>query len=206
MLDCSAFADRLVSELSGGMRQRLGVAVACLPQAPVLLLDEPTASLDPKSAAGVRRLIGDLKRNGTTILFTSHALADVEALADRVAILVGGRVLAVDTIDVLRRQAQAPRGMRVMLREAAAHYVAVARTAGAASSRLDGLTLHVIAGAGRRVLILRALEKCGASIEGFSTTDATLEDIYLRYMHVENAPCGDASIDDRLSTRAATAC
>jgi len=106
----------------------------------------------------------------------------------------------------LRRQAQAPRAMRVMLRAAAAHYAAAARSAGAASASLDGLTLHVVAAPGRRVLILRALEKCGASIEGFSTADATLEDIYLRYMHAENVGCSDAAIDDGLSTRAAAAC
>jgi ABC-type multidrug transport system ATPase subunit len=205
LLECSAFADRLVSELSGGMRQRLGIAVACLPETPVLLFDEPTANLDPESAAGVRRLIAELKRNGTTIVFASHVLADVETLADRVAILVGGRLLAVDTIDALRRQAQAPRGMRVIVREAAPHYAAAARSAGAETAWLDGLTLHVSARPERRVLILRALEKCGASVEGFSTADATLEDIYLRYMHAEHSACGDAADDDKLPVAAAAA-
>jgi ABC-type multidrug transport system ATPase subunit len=206
LLECSAFADRLVSELSGGMRQRLGIAVACLPQAQVLLFDEPTASLDPESASGVRRLIAKLRCDGTTIVFASHVLADVETLADRVAILVGGRLLAVDTIDALRRQAQAPRGMRVMLRDLAPHAAAVARSAGAATAWLEGLTLHVVARSDRRVLILRALEKSGASIEGFSTADATLESIYLRYMHAENPDCGAGSGDDVLPAPAAAAC
>jgi ABC-type multidrug transport system ATPase subunit len=206
LLECSTFADRFISELSGGMRQRLGIAVSCLPRAAVLLFDEPTASLDPESAAGVRRLIANLKHEGTTIVFASHVLADVETLADRVAILVGGRVLAVDTIDALRRQAQAPRGMRVILREAGAHYAAAARGAGAVSAWMSGLTLHVVAASERRVLILRALEKCGASIEGFSTADATLEDIYLRYMHGENAAYGVASDNDGLPVPAAAAC
>jgi ABC-2 type transport system ATP-binding protein len=190
------------------MRQRLGIAIACLPESPVLLFDEPTASLDPESAAGVRRLIAELKHGGTTILFASHVLADVETLADRVAILVSGRLLAVDTIDTLRKRAQAPRAMRVILREAAPHHAAAARGAGAASAWLDGLTLHVVAGSERRVLILRALEKCGASIEGFSTADATLEDIYLRYMHAENPACGaDFDVDvDGLPVSAAAAC
>jgi ABC-type multidrug transport system ATPase subunit len=205
LLGCSAFADRFVSELSGGMRQRLGIAVACLPQAPVLLFDEPTASLDPESAAGVRGLIAELKRSGTTIVFASHVLADVEALADRVAILVGGRLLAVHTIDALRRQAQAPRRMRVILRDAAPHYAAAARAAGAETASLDGHTLHVVARSERRVLILRALEKCGGSIEGFSTADATLEDLYLRYMHAENPACGGDADDDELPVAAAAA-
>jgi ABC-type multidrug transport system ATPase subunit len=151
-------------------------------------------------------LIANLKHDGTTIVFASHVLADVETMADCVAILVGGRVLAVDTIDALRRQAQAPRGMRVILSEAAPHYAAVARSAGAAAAWLNGLTLYVVAASERRVLILRALEKCGAAIVGFSTADATLEDIYLRYMHAENAACGVASDDDELPVPAATAC
>jgi ABC-type multidrug transport system ATPase subunit len=205
LLECTASADRFVSELSGGMRQRLGIAIACLPEAAVLLFDEPTASLDPEGAAGVRRLIAELKREGRTIVFASHVLADVETLADRVAILVGGRLLAVDTIDALRRQAQAPGEMRVILREAGAYYAAAARSAGAETAWFDGLTLHVVTRSERWVLILRALEKSGASIEGFSTPNATLEDIYLRYMHAENPVCHAPADNNRLPVAATSA-
>lgn len=97
--DCSAFASRFVSDLSGGMQQRLAIAVACLPDVPLLLLDEPTASLDPESAAGFRRLLGELKYAGKTIVFATHVMADIEHLADRIAILVNGRLLAVKTLE-----------------------------------------------------------------------------------------------------------
>lgn len=99
MLDCRGFASRFVNDLSGGMRQRLAIAVACLPDVLLLLLDEPTASLDPESAAGFRRLLAGLKRSGKTIVFATHVVADVEHLADRIAILVNGRLLAVETWD-----------------------------------------------------------------------------------------------------------
>ena len=99
LLGCTPFADRFVTDLSGGMRQRLAIAVACLPDAPVLMLDEPTASLDPESAAGFRRLLGQLKRAGKTIVFSTHVLADLEHLADRIAILVNGRLLAIKTLE-----------------------------------------------------------------------------------------------------------
>jgi ABC-type multidrug transport system ATPase subunit len=99
LLDCAAFAGRFVTELSGGMQQRLAIAVACLPDVPVLILDEPTASLDPESAAGFRRLLGELKRGGKTIVFATHVLADLEHLADRIAILVNGRLLATETLE-----------------------------------------------------------------------------------------------------------
>ncbi len=85
----NGFASKAISEFSGGMIQRLGLAVACLPDAPILLLDEPTVSLDPAGAIHFRAFLQTLKQAGKTIVFTSHMLADVEQLADRVAILVG---------------------------------------------------------------------------------------------------------------------
>ena len=73
-------ADRLVSEFSGGMIQRLGIAVAILADAPILLLDEPTASLDPEGAAGFRAFLASVKELGKTIVFSSHVLSDVNLL------------------------------------------------------------------------------------------------------------------------------
>lgn len=96
--------DRMVREFSGGMIQRLGIAIAMLPDAPLLILDEPTASLDPEAAMEFRRFLANLKERGKTIIFTSHMLSDVEALADRVAVLVGGRLAAIERIDALRRR------------------------------------------------------------------------------------------------------
>ena len=88
---------RSVATYSGGMTQRLGLAVAILPQAPVLLLDEPTAALDPDGLAAFYGLVEGRKGNDQTILFTSHQLGDVERLADRFAVLVNGRLTAVLT-------------------------------------------------------------------------------------------------------------
>jgi ABC-type multidrug transport system ATPase subunit len=99
--DFNGFCEKRVSELSGGMKQKLGLAVACLPDAPILLLDEPTVSLDPAGAIGFRKFLKKLKEKGKTIVFTSHLLADVEALADRVAILVDGRLVALETSEGL---------------------------------------------------------------------------------------------------------
>jgi Cu-processing system ATP-binding protein len=99
------FADRRVAEFSGGMTQRLGLAVACLPDTPLLLLDEPTVSLDPEGAVQFREFVKGLKRSGKTILFSSHMLEDVQQLADRVAILVNGKLVALQSIEELRREA-----------------------------------------------------------------------------------------------------
>jgi Cu-processing system ATP-binding protein len=83
---------RAVGTYSGGMVQRLGLAVAILPQAPILLLDEPTAALDPDGLCAFYGLIEQRRRDDQTVFFTSHQLGDVERLADRFAVLVNGRL------------------------------------------------------------------------------------------------------------------
>ncbi len=102
--DFNGFAEKRIVELSGGMKQKLGLAVACLPDAPVLLLDEPTVSLDPAGAIAFRTFLKGLKETGKTIVFTSHVLADVEMLADRVAIMVDGKLTALESIQDLRER------------------------------------------------------------------------------------------------------
>jgi ABC-2 type transport system ATP-binding protein len=83
-----------VRRLSGGERQRLALALALAGDPEVIILDEPTAGMDPAARRDTRELIGSLRREGRTILLTTHDLGDVEALADRVAILHGGRIVA----------------------------------------------------------------------------------------------------------------
>ncbi len=86
--------ERTVGTYSGGMVQRLGLAVALLPDAPLVLLDEPTAALDPDGLSAFYELVARAKEDGRTVFFTSHQLGDAERLADRFAILVDGRLVA----------------------------------------------------------------------------------------------------------------
>ena len=88
--------ERRVGTLSGGQRQRLSLAASLLGDPPVLLLDEPTASLDPEATATFRRLVERLGDEGRTMLLCSHLLADVERLCDRVLVLLEGRVAAIE--------------------------------------------------------------------------------------------------------------
>ena len=96
--------DRPVRTLSTGMTHRLGLARALLHGPAVLLLDEPTRSLDPLAAADFRRLLKDeiVRRRGTTLLFASHTLSEVEQVADRVLVLDHGKLAAQDSPKQLR--------------------------------------------------------------------------------------------------------
>jgi len=88
--------------LSGGERQRLGLALALVGRPDVLILDEPTAGMDPEARVTTRAIVADLRDAGAAILLTSHDLTDVERLADRICVLDGGRVMASGTPAELR--------------------------------------------------------------------------------------------------------
>jgi ABC-2 type transport system ATP-binding protein len=102
LLELQDLARRRFAELSTGNKQRLSVARAMLANPPVLLLDEPTRSLDPIAAARMRSLIRSLATNNTTIFLTSHNLTEVEELCDRVAVIGKGEIRALDTPQNLR--------------------------------------------------------------------------------------------------------
>jgi ABC-2 type transport system ATP-binding protein len=88
--------------LSGGERQRLGLALALVGRPEVVILDEPTAGMDPEARATTRAIVADLRDAGAAVLLTSHDLTDVERLADRICVLDGGRIVAVGTPAELR--------------------------------------------------------------------------------------------------------
>ena len=86
-------ADEEVGRLSGGNQQRVNIAIGLLREPPVLLLDEPSASLDPRQRERLWEFIGALTGRGTTVVFTTHNVAEVERYADRVLVLVDGELL-----------------------------------------------------------------------------------------------------------------
>lgn len=95
-----------VRRLSGGERQRLALGLALVGDPEVLILDEPTAGMDPEGRRDARALIAGLRSGGRAILMTTHDLGDVERLADRVVILSGGRIVADGTPDALAAGAE----------------------------------------------------------------------------------------------------
>ena len=97
-------ANELVEKYSTGMRQRIAIAKALLARPPILLLDEPTLGLDPQAARNLRELIAQLKREGHTILLTTHYMEEADLLSDRIGIIDQGKVIALDTPEGLKRR------------------------------------------------------------------------------------------------------
>lgn len=96
-------ADELVEKFSTGMKQKVALGKALMPNAPVVLLDEPTLGLDPQSALNLREIILDIKNEGRTVLLTTHYMEEADFLSDRIAIIDGGRIIALDTPENLKR-------------------------------------------------------------------------------------------------------
>jgi ABC-2 type transport system ATP-binding protein len=168
--------------LSGGERQRLAFALALVGRPDVLVLDEPTAGMDPEARAVVRARIATERGNGTAILVTSHELADVERIADRIAILVAGRIVASGT------PADLATGLRPRLRfrlDAALDADALGSLSTAVSatvSVLDG-SRYEVAGTEPTPRLMAALAAWCASADRLivesRTVGGSLEDAYL---------------------------
>jgi len=103
-LGLSAVARTPLKRLSGGERQRLSLALCLIGQPSTLVLDEPTAGVDPEGRQVIREVIAELRSKGATILLTTHELDEVERLADRVIIMDRGQIVANETLGAMRAQ------------------------------------------------------------------------------------------------------
>ena len=97
---------RRLREQSHGMKQKIGIIQALMVEAPVAILDEPTAGLDPIMVQAFRETVAELKSSGrTTVFLSSHVLTEVESMCDRIGLVRGGRIVAAGTIDDIKRDA-----------------------------------------------------------------------------------------------------
>ena len=168
--------------LSGGERQRLALAVALVGRPEVAVLDEPTAGMDPEARAATRDVVHDLRADGVAMLLTSHDLTDVERLADRVAVLAGGRIVAAGTV------AEVAGGMRARLRVRLDRpLTGLERAALAAAVRAEVLELEpsryqIAAGAPTPQLIAAVTAWCASAdrlVLELRTVGGSLEEAYL---------------------------
>jgi len=158
LLELVALADaagRRVEGMSKGMQQRLGIAQALVGAPRVLILDEPTSALDPVGRRAVRLLLEQLRGEGVTVLLNSHLLSEIELVCDRVAILLGGQLVATGTPHELSQ----PRGVEIETGEGVRLFPAATR------DDMPRLVAEAVA--------------AGRSVYGARVLTSTLEDVYL---------------------------
>ncbi len=174
VVDLSDRAGDRASAYSLGMKQRLGVAAALLKDPELLILDEPTNGLDPAGMAEMRELMRSQARGGRTVLLSSHLMAEVEQLSDRVGVIRDGRLVAEGTVEALRGRA----GLRVRARplaEAARLVSGLPWVDGVDST--NGL-LSVSVDTGRAPELNRALVQAGVAVSEIYAEQTSLEDVF----------------------------
>lgn len=189
LLGLDAWADQKTGTYSGGLRKRLDLAAGLLHQPQVLVLDEPTVGLDIESRVAIWDFLRQLRNQGTTVLLTSHYLEEVDALADRVAIIDKGRVIAEGTPTSLKDQVG---GDRITLRLREFAPLEEAETARAMlqampfvqdviinSAQGNSLNLVVDPHSDALLTIQQALKDAGLPTFGIAQSRPSLDDVYL---------------------------
>ncbi len=170
-------ADRRIGTWSKGMRQRLGLAQVLLGRPRVALLDEPTSGLDPVSRHELYAAIDELATQGSAVLISSHALTELEARTDRIAILRDGRMTACDTLSRLTKQAGLPIRLRVTARSGDASVV----QAQLGGQRVNGASIDLLCTPDEKMQHLTQAAKLGEEIADIDVAVPSLEDLYLHY-------------------------
>jgi ABC-2 type transport system ATP-binding protein len=171
-------AGKLVSTYSGGMRRRLDLAMTLVGDPRVIFLDEPTTGLDPRSRHTMWQIIRELVAGGVTIFLTTQYLDEADELADRIAVLDQGKVVAVGTAAELKRRV--PGGhVRLRFADTAMLDAAVRALRGAARDD-DALTLQVPSDGGVRSLraLLAELDQASIEVDGLSVHTPDLDDVF----------------------------
>ena len=190
-------ARRPIKTYSGGMRRRLDLAAALIVQPKVLFLDEPTTGLDPRGRQEMWGVIEDLVKGGTTLLLTTQYLEEADQLADEIAVIDHGTVIARGTSDALKTQVG---GERLEVVVDVAHIAPtmeiVTRVSGSVASLDEGLrkvSAPVTTGAGALIEVLRSLDGAGIHPLDVALKRPSLDDVFM-------ALTGHAAEDEVIAT------
>jgi ABC-2 type transport system ATP-binding protein len=180
-------ADDYVERFSTGMRQRLVLARALLPDPSLLLLDEPTVGLDPQAARDLRERVMQLRAEGRTVLLTTHYMEEADQLCDRIAIVDHGRIVALGTPDQLKRGLKANEVVHVEIAttdHAEPRFVGRLDGAGTVTHReqVDGslrLTIHCTSARDLVPLVIDAAREEQARVQNIQVLPVSLEDVFI---------------------------
>jgi len=175
-------AGRVVKKYSGGMRRRLDLAAALVARPPVLFLDEPTTGLDPRSRLDLWEMIEELTGEGTTVLLTTQYLDEADRLADDIAVIDHGKVIASGTPAELKQRVGGER-LEVKLEDPAQAPQAIEALAPLSDERAvaeeDGVTVAVARRNGTIVTAVQRLGAAGVGVDDIGLRTPTMDDVFL---------------------------
>jgi ABC-2 type transport system ATP-binding protein len=179
--DLAAAGRRRLATYSGGMRRRLDLAASLVGSPDVMFLDEPSTGLDPRSRRALWEVISEMTRSGVTVLLTTQYLEEADRLADEVAVLDHGRIVAQGSPEHLKQRVA---GRRLLLTAADhAAFSAVSEILGerAAQRKQEELTIAVATDGGATHVrsLLDEIDPDGTNVESFAVESATLDDVFL---------------------------
>jgi ABC-2 type transport system ATP-binding protein len=179
--DLGDAADRPVRTYSGGMRRRLDVAAALVPRPPVLFLDEPTTGLDLQSRNGLWDMINELVSEGTTVLLTTQYLEEADRLAERVAVIDHGQVIANDAPSVLKAQLGTTVAELGFVDPSTAEQGRTLLAGRHPGVEREGAMVRLSSNEGPRLLVdvLRELDGAGLAPATLAVHEPSLDDVFL---------------------------
>lgn len=175
-------ADRIVKTYSGGMRRRLDLAASLIATPPILFLDEPTTGLDPRSRIKIWEVIRKLLREGTTILLTTQYLEEADKLADKIAVLDHGKIIAMGSATELKAMVGTER-LEIVISEGSDFEKAkeaVSSESFTVKEEDRTISLAIANPVGDVKRVLDSMERSGISLESFSLHKPTLDDVFLK--------------------------
>jgi ABC-2 type transport system ATP-binding protein len=179
-------ADQAVSKFSRGMKQRLGIADVLVKKPKLAFLDEPTAGLDPDGILQIIDLIGKLPDTGTTVVFSSHRLYEVQRVCDSIGIMSKGKMVIQGSLDDLSRKALTEGRFKIEVEtETPSPQLVgiIGRISGIRKVEASGNTFHISADADLRSEIAKVIIQNNVPLIQMKIRDFSLDDVYMKYFH-----------------------
>jgi len=181
-------ADELVEKYSTGMKQKVALGKALMPNAPIVLLDEPTLGLDPQSALNLREIILDIKNEGRTVLLTTHYMEEADFLSDRIAIMDGGKIIALDTPENLKSRLNDTKSIKVELNNCSEEFLECIRNIEEVDKvistyiedkRIYEITIQHHSDNGIMQNLLECISNNGLKVININVLEPSLEDVFI---------------------------